>query len=86
LLDVRLADNPVTTRTSAIVDVGREAYIHFDVYDILGHKLDGPGYEGVFESGRRSVPLDLSGLASGSYYLRISTANNEVRTIKLVKE
>ena len=86
LLSAVLSPNPVTERTSLAISVGREAYVHIEVYDLIGNKLRGVGYEGVFESGSRNVELDLHSLPSGTYYVHISTANNEVRTIRLVKK
>jgi hypothetical protein len=86
ILDAVLSPNPAKERASLSLSVGREAYIHVDVFDLLGAKVGGVGYEGVFEPGERTTLLNLKGLPSGTYYIHISTANNEVRTIKLVKE
>ena len=85
LEDVRLLENPTVGQTSLRIRIGREAYLHIEVLDLLGRKLDGVAASGVFEPGTRTVPLNLFGLASGTYYVRIYTANNEVRTLKLLK-
>jgi photosystem II stability/assembly factor-like uncharacterized protein len=81
-----LSPNPALDQASLFLTIDREAYVHIEVFDLLGHKLEGVGYEGVFEPGAHSTLLDLKSLRSGSYYVRITTANNEVRTIKLLKE
>ena len=86
ILDARITANPFPDETSLALSINREAYLHIQVYDLLGNRLERAGYEGVFESGQRVVPLGMSSQPPGTYYLRISTANNEVRTIKLVKE
>ena len=86
MLDAHVVENPFIGQASVAMTIGREAYIHFEVFDILGQKLAKAGYEGVFEPGSREVPLNMSSAPPGTYYLRIYTANNEVRTIKMVKE
>jgi hypothetical protein len=84
--NAELAPNPTMDRASLTLDIEREAYVHIEVFDLLGRKLEGIGYQGVFEPGPHQTLLDLKSLPSGSYYVHIATANNEVRTIKLVKE
>jgi hypothetical protein len=86
ILDAHLTANPFPQQTSLSVTTNREAYIHVEVFDLLGRQLSGVGYSSVFEPGTREVPLNLSQAPSGSYYLRLSTANNETRTMKLSKE
>jgi hypothetical protein len=86
ILDAHLTANPFPQQTSLSITTNREAYIHVEVFDLLGRQLSGVGYSGVFEPGTRDVPLNLSQAPSGSYYLRLSTANNETRTMKLSKE
>lgn len=86
LSDVRITQNPFKNETSLAFEVKREAYVHVEVLDLLGRKIVGAGCDGVFEPGSRVVPLHLRALASSAYYVRISTANNEVRTMKIVKE
>ena len=86
ILDARITANPFPQQTSISITTNREAYIHVEVFDLLGRQLPGVGYAGVFEPGTRDVPLDLSQAPSGTYYLRLSTANNETRTMKLSKE
>jgi len=85
ILAAGLTPNPGMGEFNVTLNIGREAYIHIEVFDLLGNQLPA-GYSGVFEPGTRSVPLDLRTMPAGMYYLRISTANNEVRTMKLVKE
>jgi hypothetical protein len=81
-----LIPNPTMGQVSLYLTIEREAYIHVEVFDLLGRQLSGVGYSGVFEPGTREVPLNLSQAPPGSYYLRLSTANNETRTMKLSKE
>ncbi|MEO6940895.1 MAG: T9SS type A sorting domain-containing protein [Candidatus Kapaibacterium sp.] len=85
ILDARITSNPFKGGTSVSLSIAREAYLHLEVLDLLGRKIEGAGYDGVFERGSRTIPLHLTSIAAGSYYLRISTANNELRTMKLEK-
>ena len=86
ILNAHLTADPFSQQTSLSITTSREAYIHVEVFDMLGRQLPGVGYAGTFEPGTRDVPLDLSQAPSGTYYLRLSTANNETRTMKLSKE
>ncbi len=84
ILDARVTTNPFPNATSVSLSIGREAYVYIDVFDLLGHKVTGSG--GVFEQGTRDVPLAMDAAPPGIYYVRITTANNEVRTLKITKE
>jgi hypothetical protein len=86
LLDAKLMPNPVMEDASLVLDIGREAYVYSELFDVVGNKVEQAGYSGVFEQGVRVVPLNLKGLSAGTYYLRVHTANNEARTLKLIKE
>jgi len=86
IADARLTSNPFKSETSLSLSIDREAYLHIEVLDLLGRKLAGAGFEGVFEPGSRIVPLKMESVPSGTYYVRISTANNELRTIKIEKK
>jgi len=71
--------------TKLSFDVEREAYLHVDLFDVLGRKIDENG-SGVYEKGHYEIPLKYNSWAAGSYYVRITTANNELRTLKVIKE
>ncbi|GEM_PF-6795533 len=86
ILNARVTENPFPGSTSVSLSIGREAYVRIEVFDLVGRAVENAGYAGVFETGSREIPLDLSNAAPGAYYVRISTANNETRTIKITKE
>ena len=86
ILSASIIENPFESSTSIALSVGREAYITIQVFDLLGHQIAGAGYAGVFEQGSREIPIDMQNAPSGTYYVRIQTANNETQTLKLVKE
>jgi hypothetical protein len=86
IMSASITENPFENSTSVALSIGREAYVTIGIYNILSVQLAGAGYEGVFEQGSRTIPLNMDNAPPGAYYVRISTANNEVRTLKLTKE
>lgn len=86
ILDARLVGNPTSDDGLLWLSIGREAWLNIGVYDVLGRTVPGSGYGGVFEQGTREVPIGMSGAPPGTYYVRIQTANNETRTLKLLKQ
>ena len=86
ILDAHITSNPFTNETNVSLLIGREAYIHIGVYNLLGEQIAGAGYNGTFEQGSAIVPMNLDASPQGIYYVRIQTANNETETLKLVKE
>ena len=81
-----ITENPFDNSTAIALSVGRESYITIAVYNVLGQQIAGAGYAGVFEQGSAMVPVNMSNAPPGTYLVRISTANNEVQTLKLTKE
>ena len=86
ILDARLEGNPTDADGMLWLSIGREAYLHIGVYDVLGRQVPNAGYQGTFEQDTREIPLGIANAPSGTYYVRIQTANNEMQTLKLVKE
>ncbi len=86
LLSASITENPFPNSTSILLSIGREAYVTIQVFDILGHQIEGAGYASVFEQGNVTIPINMTNAPPGAYLVRISTANNEVQTLKLTKE
>ncbi len=86
ILSASILNNPFPNSTSILLSIGREAYISIAVYNVLGQQVAGAGYAGVFEQGSATVPINMSNAPPGTYLVRISTANNEVQTLKLTKQ
>ncbi len=85
--------NPTGEGTVISFGISQEAYVKIELFDVLGHLVSGsgnrgpgPGFEGLFEPGNKSVPLSLAGLPSGTYFARIQTAYGEAQSVNLVKE
>ncbi len=86
ILNASITENPFDNSTAIALSVGRESYITIAVYNVLGQQIAGAGYAGVFEQGSATVPVNMASAPPGAYLVRISTANNEVQTLKLTKE
>jgi hypothetical protein len=86
ILSASIMENPFQNSTNVALSIGREAYMNIGVYAVLGQQVAGVGYNGVFEQGSHTIQLDMTNVPTGTYYLRMATANNEVQTLKIVKE
>jgi hypothetical protein len=86
LLSFEVSANPLKRSTTLRFVADRSVYLRSEVYDELGRMVVGDGAGKVFEPGRHELPIDLTGRASGVYYLRVSLGDGETRTIKLVKK
>ncbi len=56
LLSACILENPFPNSTSILLSIGREAYVTIQVFDILGHQIEGAGYASVFEQGSPHHP------------------------------
>ena len=86
LASLSVSENPLKRTTILRFESIRPAYVRVEAYDELGRMIVGDGSGHVYDPGRHELPVDLTGHASGVYYLRVSLGNGEVRTIKLVKK
>jgi hypothetical protein len=86
LSSIGVSANPLKRSTTLRFVADRSVYLRTEVYDELGRMIVGDGAGKVFEPGRHELPIDLTGRASGVYYLRVSLGDGEIRTIKLVKK
>ena len=86
ITSITASPNPVSIGTEITFGISQEAYVKIGLFDILGHEVTSPGYEGLFAPGNHEVPLSLQSLPSGTYFARILTAYGSVATVKLVKE
>jgi hypothetical protein len=86
LESVTLSENPFRINSTLKFELTQMTYVRTEVYDELGRMVFGDGSGEVFGVGQHVIPLDLGGFPSGAYYLRISLADGEVRTLKMVKK
>ena len=67
------------------LDLPSSGYVRVEAYDVVGRYL-GEVYRGYFSGGRRDVKVDLSGLGSGVYFLRVEGPGiDEMRRVLLVR-
>jgi hypothetical protein len=85
LSSMTVSENPLRKTTLLRFDLDRAVYLKVDILDELGRTVVGDESGRSYNPGRHELPLDLSGQASGAYYLRISLGDGEVRTLKLIK-
>jgi hypothetical protein len=86
LSSMTVSENPLRKTTLLRFDLDRAVYLKVDVLDELGRTVLGDESGHSYNPGRHELALDLSGQASGAYYLRISLGDGEVRTLKLIKK
>jgi ligand-binding sensor domain-containing protein len=63
--------NPASTFATLDLMISKPGYHKVSIVDNLGREVAVP-LQGRLEAGQRSVPVDLSGVAAGSYFVRIS--------------
>ena len=69
--------NPVRTTTKIALDIARPSMIAVAVYDVLGRKvLELPGTILSPADARRGIKLDMSTLASGIYFYRVTASSS----------
>jgi predicted acyl esterase len=76
----RVLPNPFTTSATVEFATASRGDVLVDLFDMLGNRQC-VAFDGMLESGRHTIPLDASGLASGTYLCRISTAGNQQQQI-----
>jgi len=81
-----LTRNPTDGETELRFTLGKDAYLHVEVHDVLGRVVFGEPVGKILSTGEHRLPVDLRSAPAGTYYLTISLGTGEVRTIKLVKQ
>ena len=67
------------------LDLPSSGYVRVEAYDVVGRYV-GEVYRGYLSGGRREVKVDLSGLGSGVYFLRVEGCGiDEMRKVLLVR-
>ena len=78
---VSLSPNPTYGTTSLIINTSKDQPVSIDVYDVIGQKMASTNSQ--LSPGYNKVQLELGNLASGTYNVSITSAN-EVYIRKLV--
>ncbi|MBN1426004.1 VCBS repeat-containing protein [Candidatus Fermentibacteria bacterium] len=70
--------NPAAHRAWVTMDLPRESMARLDIFDVAGRRVNTPMHASM-PAGTHRVAVDVSGLSQGVYFLRLSTAQSEVR-------
>lgn len=77
--------NPFNAASTVQYTIPRTGDVHLALFDILGREVM-TLEEGMVQAGRHSLSLDASTLASGTYFLRLDAAQQQVaKRVTLVK-
>ena len=86
LLSVSALNNPFNRDLDLTVDMGREALVTVEMFDLLGNAVQLTGMKYMLkQSGPQRITVPVGSLVPGTYYLRVSTDWGDVRTVKVVK-
>ena len=82
---VHLFPNPATSRLSIVIDAPQKDNISFEVLDAVGRLIK--VQRNAVEAGSNTIQLNVSSLAMGTYFIKVSCTNNCETTItRFVKE
>ncbi len=84
--NIGVAPNPFTDNTVIDYTLNVPATLTVEVFNVLGQRVAAPVPSVFTNNGDYSLTLTGSALASGTYYVRFSVPEGEVRTIMLTKE
>lgn len=78
-------ENPFRKQTEVVFQLNFSEVARIEVFNVLGQSVfESPRKS--FEAGSNSILLALGDCSAGSYYVRLSTAGEDIKTIRLVKE
>jgi hypothetical protein len=84
--NIGVAPNPFTDNTVIDYTLNVPATLTVEVFNVLGQRVASPVPSVFTTNGDCSLTLTGSSLASGTYYVRFSVPEGEVRTVILTKE
>lgn len=83
---VAASPNPFNRDAEITYTMNVPATLTVEVFDPLGKKVESPVPSVFTPIGDRTLTLSGSLLPSGTYYIRFSVPEGEVKTVKVVKE
>lgn len=81
-----LYPNPIENETKVHLQLNANAQVEIDVFDLQGRKIS-TLFDGVQYTGASEVQYETKNLPNGTYFMRITVANNstkDVQTLKMV--
>ncbi len=76
---MRVFPNPVARHTTVSFELKKAGAVHAEVLDITGKRV--AISSGAYPVGAVTVPLDLSAVAAGMYFVRVSGAASGVQKV-----
>lgn len=80
--NVTLSPNPSQTSTELHITLSQNGQVTYSIFDMNGRVIN--TYNLDLEEGRNQVPIDVSRLPKGQYYIEVKH-NLETKTIKFIK-
>ena len=77
--------NPASQSFTATIGLLENSDIVLSLSNVLGQKIENLRFQGLLSQGKTSIPLDISELGSGVYFLSLQTSNGVLKTQKIVK-
>ncbi len=74
---VFVTPNPVNDTSSVMVELSKPDDIHLELFDLSGRKVTNL-FQGYWDSGLHSIDLDMSNLPSGIFYIRLTSAEENL--------
>jgi photosystem II stability/assembly factor-like uncharacterized protein len=81
-----LYPNPIGNETKVHLQLNANAQVEIDVFDLQGRKIS-TLFDGVQSAGASDVQYETKNLPNGTYFMRMTVANNttkDVQTLKMV--
>jgi hypothetical protein len=83
---IRVAPNPFNPRTEIQFSLDRTAAVSLDVFDVRGRRVTNLLSASSYPAGQASIAWDAQGIASGTYFMRLSIDGRAtVKRVTLVK-
>ena len=82
---ITIYPNPVSHEATISFSINAPSQTSVTIFDVLGNAVAAL-FNGTLEAGNNSLTWDASAVTPGTYYARIATGNEEVQTVKIVKE
>ncbi len=79
-ISLRCLPNPVTAIANIKFELPYDGRVSLDLINIFGNRMAGTETNSLFPAGSHSVPIDCSGLAPGSYFVRLFVSGNKPTT------
>lgn len=81
-LEMAVYPNPFNAQATLQFDLETSGMVQIEMYDLLGRSA-GMNHETFLPAGTHTMPIDMAGLASGTYWIQLQT-NETIRSTKAV--